>query len=166
MKYKRKIKIRKLLKVLVVTFPNFQARYIKVSPFAFSLKKEACSLIFIGGHLITKRLKNFSTYPTLWKANWKPRNTCALDYITKLLDQREHHFSDFMVNDNTHPHCLGFDFTRVLTEESVLTNEEFGDRKNDITTTIQRNKLVKTKFVLCKIKQERETLFNAIKMGN
>lgn len=58
------------------------------------------------------------------------------------------------------------DFTiRVLTEESVLTNEEFGDRKH-ITTTIQRNKFAKTKFVLCKIKQERETLFNAIKMGN
>jgi len=78
-------------------------------------------------------------------------------------------FLDFVINDNTHPHCLGhFDFTiRLLAEESVLTNEEFGNRKkNDITTNMQRNKLVKTKFVLYKIKQARETLFNAIKMGN
>lgn len=44
--------------------------------------------------------------------------------------------------------------------------KNLGTGKNDITTTIQRNKIVKTKFVLCKIKQERETLFNAIKMGN
>ena len=78
-------------------------------------------------------------------------------------------FLDFMINDNTHPHCLGhFDFTlQLLAEESVLTNEEFGNRKkNDITTNMQKNKLVKTKFVLYKIKQARETLFNAIKMGN
>ena len=31
---------------------------------------------------------------------------------------------------------------------------------------IQRNKLVKTKFVLYKVKQARETLFNATRMGD
>lgn len=43
-------------------------------------------------------------------------------------------FLDFVINDNTHPHCLGhFDFTiRLLAEESVLTNEEFGNRKKMI----------------------------------
>lgn len=46
-----------------------------------------------------------------------------------------------------------------------MKNLETG-KKNDITTNMQRNKLVKTKFVLYKIKQARETLFNAIKMGN
>ena len=46
-----------------------------------------------------------------------------------------------------------------------MKNLETG-KKNDITTNMQRNKLVQTKFVLDKIKQARETLFNAIKMGN
>lgn len=72
-----------------------------------------------------------------------------------------------MVNDSTHPHCLGhFDFTiRVLTEESVLQMKNLGTGKNDITTTIQRNKLAKTKFVLCKIKQEKGSSSMLLKWG-
>lgn len=64
---------------------------------------------------------------------------------------------DFLVNDYRHPHHLGhFDFTiRLLTEESVLTNEEFGNRKKLISQWTYKE-ISLSKPTLCCAKLNRQ----------
>lgn len=154
----------------MIIVPNFQVVYVEIDIYisvslSLSLKnwKHLASFV-IGSHPTTRRLKNFSTDPTLWNAYWDSETPVHLDYTIKLLDQPEYHSSSGLYNkwEYTSPLFgpLWFHYYFVA-EESFLNDKEFGTEKKWYYNQHKMEWICQNKTAVYKVKQARETLFKA-----